>query len=620
MRLLKYKVNKFRSVKGTDWIETDQWTCFVGVNESGKTNLLLPLWKFNPADDSTNIDLLLDYPRDEYSKIDENEGARKLEPFIEVLFELTDDELRDFNAQYEEFRKPDESEVDGGETKGDEPQEIELTKFLLIKKDYESNFYIHVSNEKCEERTSDLEALVGSALFDEICKRIPKFVYYSEYGNLDSDLYLPRVKEDLARINSLSGKERMKARTLKILFGHLNLNPEEILALGQENKPNNDPTQKSADAIEKESRNKQERFAKIESAATYLSSQFKEWWSQGDYTFRFNADGEYFRIFVSDSERPSPIELESRSKGLQWFFSFFLVFLAESRDNHRDCVLLLDEPGLSLHPNAQTDLIRFFEQLSQKNQLIYTTHLPFLVDHNSLDKVKAVYTEKGLTKASNDISKADKEKKAIQPVNAAIGITASQSLLVGCDIVIVEGVSDQFYLTMIKNYLVSKGKFKPKRELVFIPVGGAKGVKPVVSIIHGNNSELPISLLDSDETGKQFQQSLKQGLYKGNKDKVIETDTFTGKTGSEIEDLIPADLIVDSFDRLFRSEDGLEVDDIDANEPLVPQLESFAEANQIILELGWKVELSKKVKQKFKPKNVASELEDKWKGLFDKLQ
>ncbi len=208
------------------------------------------------------------------------------------------------------------------------------------------------------------------------------------------------------------------------------------------------------------------------------------------------------------------------------------MFLAESKDNHRDCILLLDEPGLSLHPNAQTDLIRFFEQLSQNNQLIYTTHLPFLVDHNSLDRVKAVYTEKGLTKASNDISKADKEKKAIQPVNAAIGITASQSLLVGCDIVIVEGVSDQFYLTMIKNYLVSKGKFKPKKELFFIPVGGAKGVKPVISIIHGNNSDLPISLS---------------------------------------------------------------------------------------LELGWKVELSKKVKQKFKS-DITDDLENKWKDLFGKLQ
>ena len=94
---------------------------------------------------------------------------------------------------------------------------------------------------------------------------------------------------------------------------------------------------------------------------------------------------------------PEKIELESRSKGLQWFFSFFLVFLAESKDVHKNCVLLLDEPGLGLHPTAQADLIRFFNQLSDTNQLIYTTHLPFLVDHNNLDRVKAVYTENGLT-------------------------------------------------------------------------------------------------------------------------------------------------------------------------------------------------------------------------------
>lgn len=619
MRLLKYKVNKFRSVKGTDWIETDQLTCFVGVNESGKTNLLLPLWKFNPADNSTKIDLLLDYPRDEYSKIDENDGERKREFFIEVLFELTDNELSDFNAKYQEFLREDASNEGEDTSKKELPANVTLLKFLLIKKDYEGNFYIYVSDEMCGEKTDNIQELVGNKLFDEICEGIPKFVYYSEYGNLDSDLFLPRVKEDLARLDSLGGKERMKARTLKILFGHLNLNLDEILALGKNSQPNGDPKQKTVDVINEESRNKQKRFAKIVSAATYLSSQFKEWWSQGDYTFQFNADGEYFRIFVSDGERPSPIELESRSKGMQWFFSFFLVFLAESKDNHRDCILLLDEPGLSLHPNAQTDLIRFFDQLSQSNQLIYTTHLPFLVDHNRLDRVKAVYTEKGLTKASNDINKADKEKKAIQPVNAAIGIRVSQTLLVGCDIVIVEGVSDQFYLMMIKNHLVSKGKFKPKKELVFIPVGGAKGVKPVVSIIHGSISNLPISLLDSDATGKLFQKSLTQGLYRSAQEKVIETDTFTGKSGSEIEDLIPTNLIVDCFDRLFRSENGLEVGDIDGNIPIVPQLKIFAENNDIILELGWKVELSKKVRQKFKCE-IVDTFEKQWIELFKKLQ
>lgn len=485
MLLIKYKVNKFRSIKGTEWIDIDQWACFVGVNESGKTNLLLPLWKFNPADKATKIDLLHDYPRDEYSELDEKNSGLEKEPFIETLFELNDQEIELFETYYSEKAIKTEVAEEEDTEKEEKPniqksEKCGFEKYLLIKKDYQENFYIYISNEEGEEKSEEIEDKVGEDIFKKICEAIPRFVYYSEYGNLDSDLYLPHVKDNLIRIAQLSGKERMKARTLKILFSYLKLNPDQIMELGQENSPDNNPKQKSPAVIEKESRNKQERYAKLDSAGSRLTKQFQDWWSQGNYIFNFNADGHYFRIFVSDNERPEKIELESRSKGLQWFFSFFLVFLAESEDNHKNCILLLDEPGLSLHPNAQIDLIRFFNQLSEKNQLIYTTHLPFLVDHNNLDKVKAVYTEKGLTKASNDISKADKERKAIQPVNAAIGITASQSLLVGCEIVIVEGTSDQFYLTLIKNHLISKGKFNPNKEMVFIPVGGAKGVKPVV--------------------------------------------------------------------------------------------------------------------------------------------
>lgn len=623
MQLIKYRVNKFRSIKGTEWVDIDQWACFVGVNESGKTNLLLPLWKFNPADNTTSIDLLHDYPRDEYSAVGDDASEIENDFFIETLFEISPKEAAEFEGFYQEAQaeeaKSENDEDTENVTQDNKPERLGFKKHLLIKKDYKERFHIYLSDETGETKSEELESIIGENGFKKICDTIPKFVYYSEYGNLDSDLYLPHVKDNLNRINTLTGKERMKARTLKILFSHLGLNPDQIMELGVENTPNNNPKEKAAAQIEKESRNKQERFAKLDSAASRLSKQFQEWWSQGNYIFSFNADGHYFRIFVSDAERPEKIELESRSKGLQWFFSFFLVFLAESKDNHENCILLLDEPGLSLHPNAQMDLIKFFNRLSESNQLIYTTHLPFLVDHNNLDKVKAVYTEKGLTKASNDISKADKEKKAIQPVNAAIGITASQSLLVGCDIVIVEGVSDQYYLTMIKNHLISKGKFKPKREMVFIPVGGAKGVKPVVSIVHGTQTDLPYTILDSDDTGKQFQKSLKSGFYSDEKDKVLEMDSYSGKTGSEIEDIIPFDMLVDAFDRLYRTDDGINADDLDQKKPIIPQLKAFAEQHGIELDEGWKVQLSKRIKQKFKGE-ISDDLETSWADLFKTIQ
>ena len=43
-------------------------TALVGVNESGKTNLLLPLWKLNPARDGEIIPTS-DYPKAQYAAI-----------------------------------------------------------------------------------------------------------------------------------------------------------------------------------------------------------------------------------------------------------------------------------------------------------------------------------------------------------------------------------------------------------------------------------------------------------------------------------------------------------------------------------------------------------------------
>lgn len=45
MQLLKFRVTNFRSVEDSGWIDVDRVAAFIGVNESGKTNLLAPLWK-----------------------------------------------------------------------------------------------------------------------------------------------------------------------------------------------------------------------------------------------------------------------------------------------------------------------------------------------------------------------------------------------------------------------------------------------------------------------------------------------------------------------------------------------------------------------------------------------
>lgn len=67
MNLIAFKINKFRSIEETKWIDINDITNIIGVNESGKSNILLALWKFNPVNDGL-IDLITDLPRDEYAK------------------------------------------------------------------------------------------------------------------------------------------------------------------------------------------------------------------------------------------------------------------------------------------------------------------------------------------------------------------------------------------------------------------------------------------------------------------------------------------------------------------------------------------------------------------------
>jgi energy-coupling factor transporter ATP-binding protein EcfA2 len=186
--------------------------------------------------------------------------------------------------------------------------------------------------------------------------------------------------------------------------------------------------------------------------------------------------------------------------------SFYLVFLVESADAHEGAILLLDEPGISLHPLAQRDLSAFFDGLAETNQLVYTSHSPFLVDADRLDRARKVYVdEKGTRKVTSDLraNQGDiSQCGAGYAVHAAIGLTVAESILLGCDPVVVEGDSDQHYLSGIKTILIADGRLKPGRELVFPPAGGTKGVKVIASILGGRDEQLPVALFDSDQQGK----------------------------------------------------------------------------------------------------------------------
>lgn len=87
MKLVSFRVQDFRSVVDSGWIDTDAVTALIGTNESGKTNLLVALWKLNPAKEG-EINLLADVPRKRYHEM------RDLDPkpiFVSARFTMEDE-------------------------------------------------------------------------------------------------------------------------------------------------------------------------------------------------------------------------------------------------------------------------------------------------------------------------------------------------------------------------------------------------------------------------------------------------------------------------------------------------------------------------------------------------
>lgn len=621
MKLNKFRVTNFRSIQDSGWVECNDVTTLVGINESGKSNLLLALWKLRPARGG-EIDILHDMP---VSKLSSLRNKLETTPFICGEFTIDEDSAdyisctlncscqngtlisvtRFFDGHYVvEF--PDGNPCSNGS--GDDPEE-ELDSSETAPSEY----------------TED-------ELRDAVLHEIPKFVYYSNYGNLSAKIYLPHVIKWLNGQN-IPGIEvnEDQVRTLRVLFEFVNLNPQEILDLGKDPKViamerSRNQTEPTKQDIKKAEDDKEQRSILLQSASGELTRQFRDWWKQGEYKFRFEADGDYFRIWVSDQIRTDEVGLELRSTGLQWFLSFYLIFLVESQDGHKDAVLLLDEAGLTLHPLAQKDLCYFFENLAQKNQIINTTHSPFIIDTSNIDRCRVVYTDKqGFTVASSNLREGVGKlgDQSIYAVHAAMGLSVSDILFQGCQAVIVEGPSDQHYFNAIKSYLIHKKLIAPKQEIVFVPSGGVKGVPGVVSLLTGKRSKLPYVILDSDKSGADAKKKLCSGLYKDTPESILEVKDFVAIDNGEVEDLIPYLLLKRGSDHLFLTVEDEIFDEVYVETAAVlPQIEQFSAKYEIELIAGWKVELARSAKQILespRAPTIDTRYQDAWVNIFNKL-
>ena len=229
-----------------------------------------------------------------------------------------------------------------------------------------------------------------------VLEKLPRFVYVDEYPALPGR---QNIADYLVRKGW--GQATPEQRSFEKLCKVAGLDPQQLQDLLEKN-------------------DQATRNQLVNRAGSVVTSEIRRVWKDRELKVRFNLDGPYMDTLVSDPNGAYEVEvnLDERSRGFQWFFSFYITFFADTR-GAGDAILLLDEPGLHLHAHSQADLLAHFER-DFGNQIVYTTHSPFMVPVHRLDAVRtASMSASAGTTVSN---KAEGDARTLYPLQAAIAL------------------------------------------------------------------------------------------------------------------------------------------------------------------------------------------------------
>ena len=396
MKLTKVRITNFQSVEDSTEFDIGDVTCLVGKNEAGKTALLKALYRLNPilgADG--NFDPTDDYPRRAVSDYEEDVEAGRREPALVVTatFALEPDDitaveevfgpecLKDatpivtLTKGYTNRRSFQELNIDRNATlrylveAADLPQTLtEQTRPLNSVEEIVQVLTEAEQTEAVQNLLPTLQSIsehdVSHVVYNSILsRRIPKFLYFDEYYQMKGQDNVEALQRRLAE-NTLEDSDHP-------LLGLLEL---ARLDLGQLADPRRTET----------------LLSRLEAAENRLTQTVLTYWSQNLHlrmTFDIReaqpedpqgmTSGMNIWGRVRDTKHMVSTGLGTRSRGFVWFFSF-LAWYSQLRQKDENLLLLLDEPGLSLHAKAQAEpasLLRRGTQASSPASL----HYPFTV-------------------------------------------------------------------------------------------------------------------------------------------------------------------------------------------------------------------------------------------------
>jgi predicted ATP-dependent endonuclease of OLD family len=217
-----------------------------------------------------------------------------------------------------------------------------------------------------------------------------------------------------------------------------------------------------------------------------------------------------------------------------------------------------------MHGTAQAKIVEFLEKLSLDNQTLYTTHSPFLISGDHLERARAVYEgEDGTTRISEDVWPRDRD--SLFPLQAALGYQLVQSLFIAKRQVLVEGISDLWILNALAVALGARSIPTLRPDIRFVPSAGVSKLLPLASLLTGHDIALA-ALLDGDEPGRREGKKLVEKLLAGEDRKCLFIGDFIDNPQAEIEDVFAEQEYLTAVSEAY---DGLSLDFTKAERALV---------------------------------------------------
>lgn len=616
MILKSARVTEYKSIWDSGEFEITDITCLVGKNEAGKTAILEALYKLNPIIPSdSGFDVTDDYPRAYVSDYEEEVRDQERQPaqVVEAHFELEDADRcsvedlfgpnvfqNDALVELAYYPNPDDDEHYERKFRIS-VNEKEAYSYLVERADIPATLADSIKESGTDtslilgalqgaEETEETKRLLqiftkitGGSLrkyiYDQfIVRRVPKFLYFDEYYQMEGRANIEALQQRVKDNDLLPSDYPMLG-----LIGLAGINLSAVI----------------------DANRTQELKNKLEGAGNRLSRKVLKYWSQNKHV-RMKVDarpgqagdpvglqsGTNIWADIYDSRHEVSTNLGTRSKGFVWFFSF-LAWYSRVQKEHKgeDIILLLDEPGLFLHGRAQEDLLRYFdEELQGKHQLLYTTHSPFMVDPTKFHRIRIVQ-DKGIesdgpldqaedgTKVLTDVLEANED--SLFPLQGALGYEIYQTLFVGKNCLVVEGVSDLLYLKVMSSVLSRAGRDALSEGWTITPVGGIDKVPTFVALL-GNQKKLKVAtLLDYQNKDKQTIENLYKRQILSKKDVNTYAD-FTGGKEADVEDMFGLGFYLELVNGEYEKEEWTPVkaEDIKGRQPrVVSRIEAHLQFN-----------------------------------------